>query len=50
LFAGSAVSSALAGALAEAGEWTLLFGLATAVALLLTVVAATAMSRYQARN
>ena len=50
LFAGSAVSSALAGALAEAGRWSLLFGLATAVALLLTVVAATAMSRYQARH
>lgn len=50
LFAGSAVSSALAGALAEAGRWSLLFGVATAVAFLLTVVAASTMTRYQAHH
>lgn len=47
LFAGSAAGSALAGPLAEAGQWGLLFGVAAAVALVLTVVSAAARSRYQ---
>ncbi len=47
LFAGSSASSALAGALAEAGRWTLIFGIATPVAFGLTVIAVVAMNRYQ---
>ncbi|WBL20117.1 MFS transporter [Citricoccus sp. NR2] len=47
LFAGSAAGSGLAGPLAEAGHWGLLFGVAAVVALALTVVAAATRSRYQ---
>lgn len=46
LFAGSAVSSALAGALAEDGRWTVVFGVSAAAALLLTVGTAFAMRQY----
>ena len=46
VFAGSAVSSAIAGALAEAGHWTIIFGVSAAVALVLTVAATAGLSRY----
>lgn len=48
VFAGSAVSSALAGALAEAGRWTVIFGSGAAVAVALTIMAAAGLARYQA--
>jgi len=48
VFAGSAVSSALAGALAEAGRWTVIFGTGAAVAVALTIMAAAGLARYQA--
>ncbi|MGO1532093.1 MAG: MFS transporter [Micrococcaceae bacterium] len=47
LFAGSAAGTALAGPLAEAGHWSLLFGAAAVCALVLTVVATIARSRYR---
>ncbi len=47
LFAGSAVSSAVAGALAEAGRWPLIFGAGAALAGVLTVVAVGGLARYQ---
>lgn len=47
LFAGSSASSALAGTLAEAGRWTLIFGIAAPVAFGLTATAVVALSRYQ---
>lgn len=49
LFAGSAASSALGGALAEADQWTLIFGASAVIAVVLTIVAALAMTRYQSR-
>lgn len=49
LFAGSAVSSAAAGALAEAGRWTLIFGVSAALAIVLTVTAGASLARYQDR-
>lgn len=47
LFAGSAVSSGLAGALAAAGQWTAIFGAGTIIAMLLTVVAVVGRARYR---
>lgn len=47
LFAGSAAGTALAGPPAEAGQWSLLFGVAAVVALALTITAAAARARYQ---
>lgn len=47
LFAGSAVSSAVAGALAEAGRWTLIFGAGAGLAIGLTIVAVAGLARYQ---
>lgn len=48
LFAGSAVSSAVAGTVAEAGQWTLIFGAGSGLAVLLTLVAVAGLARYQA--
>lgn len=50
LFAGSAVSSAIAGALAEAGAWAWIFGVGAAIALVLTVVSVGARARYVYRS
>ena len=47
LFAGSAVSSAVAGTLAEAGRWTLIFGTGAGLAVILTVVAVAGLARYE---
>lgn len=47
LFAGSAVSSALAGILAEEGQWTLIFGAGAGLAIVLTVIAVAGLKRYQ---
>lgn len=46
LFAGSAVSSAIAGTFAAAGQWTVIFGVGAATAVVLTLAAATGLSRY----
>ena len=48
LFAGSAVSSAVAGTLAEAGQWTLIFTTGCGLAVVLTLVAVAGLARYQA--
>ena len=47
LFAGSAVSSAVAGTLAEAGQWSMIFGTSAGLAIVLTIVAFLGMGRYQ---
>lgn len=47
LFAGSAVSTAVAGTLAEAGRWTLIFGAGSGLAVVLTLVAVAGLARYQ---
>src|SRR5699024_7739056 len=47
LFSGSSAGSALAGTLAEAGRWTLIFCSAASVAFGLTATAVVALSRYQ---
>jgi len=50
LFAGSAISSALAGPLAEAGQWTVIFGTGAATGVVLTIVAVLGLSRYWAKR
>src|SRR5699024_2251002 len=47
LFAGSAVSSAIAGVLAAHGRWVLIFGGGAGLAVLLTVTAVAGLARYQ---
>lgn len=46
VFAGSAVSSAVAGALAEAGQWAVIFGASAILAVVLTIAAVAGLSRY----
>ena len=50
LFAGSAVSSAVAGTLADAGRWTVIFGTGAGLAVLLTLVAVWGLTRYEATH
>jgi predicted MFS family arabinose efflux permease len=50
LFAGSAISSALAGPLAEAGQWTVIFGAGATTGVVLTIVAVVGLSRYWAQR
>ncbi|HEY4535074.1 MAG TPA: MFS transporter [Enteractinococcus sp.] len=50
LFAGSAVSSGIAGTLAEAGQWTLIFGAGAACAILLTLIAGAGLANYQSKH
>src|SRR5699024_9171603 len=47
LFAGSALSSAVAGVFAQAGQWAGIFATGTALAVVLTVLATAGMRRYQ---
>lgn len=49
VFAGSAVSSAVGGALAETGQWTGIFVTGAAIAVVLTIVAWIGLSRYQSQ-
>lgn len=49
LFAGSAASSAIAGAMAEAGQWSVIFGSGALLVVVLTIVAVAGLSRYLSR-